>query len=41
MIAHDPIHNTNQEIKDDTIVEFVYDLTNKNHNFGWKPIRYE
>ena len=39
IIAHDPIHNINHEIKDDTIVEFVYDIKNNKHSFAWTPIR--
>ena len=37
MIAHDPVHNILQEIMDDVIVEFAYNINDK--NFGWKPIR--
>jgi hypothetical protein len=37
MIAVDPVHNILQEIMDDVIVEFAYNVNDK--NFGWKPIR--
>lgn len=39
IFAHDPIHNIDNEIKDDTIVEFIYDITQKDSKFAWVPIR--
>ena len=39
IFANDPIHDIREEIKDDTIVEFIYDNKESDKKFCWKPIR--